>query len=98
MNSQAFNDPRVDALAAELRDVGVERTGAVGLLELMLHFVAEFTPDGDLSRFAAASVARALGWSGAPDRLLAAFRNAGYVTAAGRFDDWGELVEWRDDA
>ena len=98
MNSRAFNDPRLNALADELREAGMRFVDAVGLLELMLHFVAEFAPDGDLTRFTTPSIARGVDWPGDPGLLLAAFRRAGYVSAAGRFDDWGELVEWRDDA
>jgi hypothetical protein len=51
--------PKVMLLAATL---GLERYAAVGLLECLWHFTAQYAPRGDLGRYTDAQIAGAIGW------------------------------------
>ena len=59
--------PKVMALAVAL---GVARYTAVGLLECLWHFTAQYAPRGDLGKFSDAEIEQHLGWDGEPGRLM----------------------------
>lgn len=52
---------------------------AIGYLELMWHFVAEFCPQGDIGKFSDARIEAALSWSGTKGRLIQALTDAGWL-------------------
>ena len=102
MNHQVFEDNRIDALASFLQDHSTDRgerfprAGAVGLVELLLHFTAQYAPDGNLSSFSAQSIADAVGWEGDAELLVTAYEDAGFLKPARRFEGWELLSEWSD--
>lgn len=59
--------PKTLALAAALN---VPVYSAVGLLEMMWHFTATYTPRGDIGRFSDAEICRGMGWTGRPGELI----------------------------
>jgi len=60
-------------------DLGVPLYAAVGLLEMLWHFAAEFTPRGDIGRFPNRHIGRALAWTGDPDLLIASLVGSGWL-------------------
>lgn len=101
MNHDALEDERLATLADLLKECDTQdnrtaRVAAIGLVEMLLHFTAEYAPDGDLSRFSPQSIASALDWEGDADFLIQAFRQAGYLTPGNSFDEWEFLSEWSD--
>jgi len=54
--------------------------GAPGLLETLWHWAAEYCPEGDIGRYSAQTIARAIGWDEAEaDRLIEALVDTGWV-------------------
>lgn len=68
--------PKVHALAAAL---GVERWGAVGILESLFHWTANYSPDGNIGRWGDDMIAKGLGWLAEPKRLIEALISTGWV-------------------
>jgi len=52
--------PKVRAL---MRALGLPRYSVVGLLELLWHFTAQYTPRGNIGRYSDVDIAEALGWA-----------------------------------
>ena len=52
---------------------------AIGYLELLFHFTAEFAPQGDIGRYSDDRIEAALDWSGRRGRLLGALRESGWI-------------------
>lgn len=67
MKRGAPRHPKVTSLADRL---SVELYAAVGLLELLWHFTAEYAPSGDVGRHSDRAIARALHWKKKPDVLI----------------------------
>lgn len=53
--------------------------GAVGLIELLNHTVANYTPDGGIGRYEDDEIAAELGWEGKPERLVSALVRSGHL-------------------
>jgi hypothetical protein len=68
--------PKVVRFAKLLR---VRRHVAVGLLEMLWHLTARYTPAGDVGKWSDEEIATALDWDGDPARLLQAFVVAGLL-------------------
>lgn len=68
--------PKMAMLAGEL---SVARYAAVGLLESLWHWAAQYAKDGDISRYPVAVIASVLGWDGDADALLAALVKCRWV-------------------
>ena len=68
--------PKVADLALRL---GIPKYSAVGLLEMLWHFAAEFSPRGDIGRHSDAVIAESIEWSGDPEILLAALIETHWV-------------------
>lgn len=68
--------PKTKALA---RSLAVPVYSAVGLLEMLWHFTAEFAPQGNVGRFSNQDIADALGWVECPDRLVDALLAARWI-------------------
>jgi len=81
--------PKTYTLAAIL---GVERWGAVGILESLWHFAQKYAPKGDVGRHADDAIARGIGWQGNPATLVSALAQAGWVDRCPchrvRIHDW----------
>lgn len=69
---------------------------AVGLLEMLWHFTAQYAPAGDLGKFSNREIEAHLRWQGMPDALVAALLTAGFVDE----DPTNRLVvhDWHDHA
>ena len=84
MKRGAPDHPKVAALAALLN---IEHFSAVGILELVWHFTAKFSPQGDIGKHSDAAIAEAVRWRvrsgshGVPTgvRLTSALVEAGLV-------------------
>jgi hypothetical protein len=59
--------------------LGIKLALAVGLLELLWHFAAEFAPRGNIGRYPDKHIARALGWGGPPAKLITALTTARWI-------------------
>lgn len=68
--------PKVTDLAARL---GVPVYSAVGLLEMLWHFTAEFALPGDIGRFPDDVIAKALCYDGASTMLVSCLHDAGWI-------------------
>lgn len=77
--------------------LGIRRAHAVGILELLFHFAAEFAPAGDVGKFTDKRIAAALDWGGAPDKLISAMVEARWLerhpTARLLVHDWDEHAD-----
>lgn len=67
MKRRTADHPKTIDLCSRL---GVERYSAVGILELLWHFTAEFAPAGDIGRYADSAIANAIHWTGSVDKLV----------------------------
>lgn len=83
--------PKTYDLAAEL---GIDRWGAVGILECLWHFTSHFAKRGDIGRRSNQAIARGIGWTGDADRLIEALVSTGWVDRCRchrlRIHDWPE--------
>lgn len=68
--------PKTKALMAAL---GVRRYVAVGLLESLWHFAAQYAKRGDVGRWENTAIGTALDWDGDSDALMQAFISSGYL-------------------
>lgn len=68
--------PKTKALMAAL---DVPRYQAVGLLESLWHFAAQYAKRGDVGRWENTAIGTALDWKGDPDALMQAFISSGYL-------------------
>ncbi len=68
--------PKVAHLAELLK---MKLPTAVGYLELLWHFTAEFAPQGDVGRFADARIEAGLYWAGSAGKLVSALLAAGFL-------------------
>jgi hypothetical protein len=57
----------------------VKLPAAVGYLELLWHFTAEFAPQGDIGRFTDKRIEAGVSWSGSSGSLVSALIEAGWV-------------------
>ena len=55
------------------------RATAVGYLELLWHFTAEFAPQGDVGRYKVERIEAACDWSGKRGKLVDAFTTSGWI-------------------
>jgi len=87
----AWDHPKLCDLEAAL---GVPRWGAVGILESLWMFTGKFAPHGNIGKHSDVAIARFLGWTDPPGRLIDALMTAGWVDA----DDVERLVvhDWHE--
>lgn len=87
-------NPKVTQLAGEL---GIGRATAVGILELLWHFTAEFAHAGDVGRWDDASIALALCWDGDSTKLIQALVKCGWLDECPchrlRVHDWNDHAD-----
>lgn len=86
--------PKTKRLA---RTLGVPRPHAVGMLEMLWHFTARFSPNGDIGRFDPEDIAEAVDWERDPLELLNTLVDLGWLDRPG--GDGSLLVhDWSDHA
>jgi len=73
--------PKTLALARELK---IPLPHAVGILEMLWHFTAEFAPQGDIGRFSDQDIAESVGWEGNPKRLIEALIKCRWLDIVGQ--------------
>lgn len=78
------NHPKTRALA---RTLGICRAHAVGILEMLWHFTAEYAPDGSLAKFGPEEIAEAVAWTGDVPLLLKALHD-GWLDEDNFVHDW----------
>jgi hypothetical protein len=59
--------------------LGVPKYAAVGLLEMLFHFTAQYAPEGDIGRYSDKRIATGMAWRGKPAKLLAALASSGWI-------------------
>ena len=67
MKRGGIDHPKTHQLAEAL---GIRRVHAVGLLEMLFHFTAQYAPEGDIGRYADKRIAAALDWCGSVSKLI----------------------------
>jgi len=86
--------PKVVELAEQLK---VPVYSAVGILELLWHFTAEFAHSGDIGRFSDAAIAKAMCWDGDSTVLVSCLHYAGWLDACEchrfRVHDWPDHAD-----
>lgn len=70
------NHPKTYALAEAL---GIRRAHAVGILEMLFHFTAQYAPEGDIGKYSDKRIAAAVDWPGKPEKLMEALTTTGWV-------------------
>jgi len=94
--------PKVMLLAARLRQMGIgmPRAAAVGTLEMLWQWAAQYTPQGDIGRWPDEVIEEALGWTGEPGALLQALCESGWVDEHDRnrliLHDWPACYEQQE--
>jgi hypothetical protein len=59
--------------------LGLPQYSAVGLLEMLFHFTAQYAPEGDIGRYSDKRIATGMAWHGKPGKLLGALAAAGWI-------------------
>lgn len=70
------NHPKTYALAEAL---GIRRFHAVGLLEMLFHFTAQYAPEGDIGKYSDKRIAAAVDWAASVPRLIDSLVATGWV-------------------
>lgn len=77
--------------------LGIRRAHAVGILELLFHFTAQYAPEGDVGRYSDKRIAAAVDWHGSPVKLVSALVEARWLdphpTARLAVHDWAEHAD-----
>ena len=71
--------PRHPKLAHLRQLLKIGTAPAVGYLELLWHFTAEFAPQGDVGRYSDERIEAALHWQGKSGRLISAMAQSGWL-------------------
>jgi hypothetical protein len=86
--------PKVVDLAAKLK---IPRYAAVGILESLWHFTAQYTPAGDVGKHTDQAIAFHIGWENAPETLLNALCASRWIDKNAHcrlyVHDWHEHAE-----
>lgn len=71
--------PRHPKIADLCEQLNVPLYSAVGLLELLWHFTAEFAPQGNIGRFSDQRIEAAMGWDKKRGRLIEILTTVGWI-------------------
>ena len=86
--------PKVLDLASRLK---IPAYSAVGILEMLWHFTAEFCHAGDVGRFSDDAIEKALCWDGASSILVSCLVDAGWLERCEchrlRVHDWPDHAD-----
>jgi hypothetical protein len=91
MKRGTTDHPKMLMLASLL---GLEKWGAVGIMESVWHFTAKYAPQGDIGKYTREMIAVGIGWTGGADRLIDALIGAKWLDLSGQNElivhDWSE--------
>jgi hypothetical protein len=94
MKRGTVNHPKTCALAAEL---GLEQWGAAGIVASLFEWTQFYAKRGDIGRHPNAAIARGIGWTGDPDRLIGALVAVHYLDRCRchrlRVHDWHDHAD-----
>ena len=76
MKNGGPNHPKTIHLADIL---GLERWGAVGIIETLLHWCRQYAIQGNVGKWSDKAIADGIGWRGDPDKLICALVLAQYL-------------------
>jgi hypothetical protein len=80
-----------------MEELQCSKVVAVGVLELLWHFTSTYAPRGDVGRFSPAQIAKAIGWEGDPEALIAALISCRWLDRRRRcgllVHDWPEHAD-----
>ena len=76
INTAIRNHPQLFKLAELL---GISVHGAMGLVAALWLLALDIAPDGDLSKFETAYIARAIEWDGDAEQLFFALKSSGFL-------------------
>lgn len=76
MKHKTIGHPKLDELKERL---GVRRPTAVGYLEMLFHFAAQYTPRGNIGKYSDRRIEAALEWSGKAGALVAALLECNWI-------------------
>jgi hypothetical protein len=83
--------PKMMMLASVL---GIQKWGAVGLMESVWHFTAKYAPQGDIGKYSDEMIAAGIGWNEDPKRLIQALIDCQWAEMSGQgrllIHDWSE--------
>lgn len=86
--------PKVTDLSARLK---ITHYAAVGLLEMLWHFAAEFCHAGDVGRFSDEAISKALCWDGTSSKLISSLTDSGWLDVCEchrlRIHDWPDHAD-----
>jgi len=86
--------PKMQILEEELQ---VERPTAVGIMELLWQFTAQFAKAGNIGKWSNAHIAQSIYWRGDPDKLIAALVKSHWIDKNDKhrliIHDWYEHCE-----
>ena len=74
------NHPKTFAFAEAM---GIRRAHAVGLLEMLFHFTAQYAPEGNVGRYSDKRIAAGMDWAGSPTKLVDALVATGWLDRSG---------------
>lgn len=88
--------PKLYDLLAALELPVRQRPIAVGYLELLWHFTAEFAPQGNIGKYSDERIEAALDWTGKRGKLIEAFTKSGWCDKSSQY----RLIvhDWHDHA
>lgn len=94
MKRETFRHPKLLDLASRL---GCSRPEAIGYLQLLWDFTAEYAIQGDIGKHADGAIARACDWQGSADEFVNALLDAGWLdedeTHRLLIHDWADHCE-----
>lgn len=76
MKREALRHPKMLDLSSRL---GISRTHAVGIVQVLLDWCADTTPQGNIGRWPDGAIARACEWTGEPEAFIEALVGSGWV-------------------
>lgn len=83
--------PKMLLLASIL---GLQKWGAVGIMESVWHFTAKYAPQGDIGKYTREMIAVGIGWTDEPDKLIDAMLVAKWLDLSGQgvllVHDWSD--------
>jgi len=76
MKRGTITHPKMKALQEEL---GVDRLTAVGLIEAVFHFTANYAPQGDIGKYSDESIAEDVFWRKSPEKMISALKKTRWI-------------------
>lgn len=94
MKRNTPDHPKMKSLAKKL---GIPKYAAVGIMESLWNFTADYCPDGGIGRYTDDQIAESIGWDGSSLELISALAEARWLDQAGEFrlviHDWPEHAD-----